>query len=194
VPIPIWEHTCCRSRRWSAARLCDCCGAPAALFISGVSIEEVMARPYSLDGKSPATTRGDAPNNAAPNAVAASAVDAPPSHRPTVANGGPAKPAVATRRRPVYDEDEDKPVAVLTKRHGEWMEPAIVPALCLILGFYGAFKAIGAVVEFQRGNHPQVFLCVVSAAVGPFVVAALLLESWRDRRNAARHGSTDQGQ
>jgi hypothetical protein len=46
---PLWEHTCCQARYWSAARRCDWCGAQAALVVVGVSTADAMARLHSLE-------------------------------------------------------------------------------------------------------------------------------------------------
>lgn len=46
---PLWEHTCCQTRCWSATRMCDRCGAQAAFSIVGVSTVEAMAHLHSLE-------------------------------------------------------------------------------------------------------------------------------------------------
>jgi hypothetical protein len=47
--LVLWEHTCCQTRYWSAARRCDRCGTQAAWLVPGVSTAESMAHLSSLE-------------------------------------------------------------------------------------------------------------------------------------------------
>lgn len=104
--LSLWEHACCGDRYWSAARLCDRCGADAFAVLFSVPLADAMARMHFH--ARPATV---------PTPVPAStpAVDAPvpPVGDPPQAPALPvaARPVPATRRHPIREDELGPPVA-----------------------------------------------------------------------------------
>ena len=173
----LWQHTCCHSRRWSAAQLCDRCGAHATSFVVGVSIADAMARPQFLDGprietnaKQPDQATADLGSPAIANPGEAVRDGVPPASEARL--GIPSRPP--SRRA---DEEELPPPRLASPLHPD-LERALVFGLWLLSGLVCAFMSIGAVVEFERANYVRSFTCAISAAAAPTSVIAFAIDGW----------------
>lgn len=174
---PLWEHTCCQTRHWSAARRCDRCGAQAAFLVGDVSIVDAMARLHSLE-QPPLETKS-APRLQASAVLPKSPVVNPDEHVPSAKRGGyEGRPRLLHHRSICRgDEDEFPPPRPMASIHPD-LERALVFGLWLLSGLVCAFMAIGAVVEFERGNYARSFTCGISAAAPPMSVITFAVDGW----------------
>ena len=172
----LWQHTCCHSRRWSAARLCDRCGAHATSVVVGVSIADAMARqhfPDSLKVETDSTRSGqaaaDRPSPAMVSPGERVLADVPPPSEERVGTT-----SRSTSRR--TDEEIHAP-RLRSPLHPD-LERALVFGLWLVSGLASTFMSIGAVVEFERADYVRSFTCAISAAAAPISVVAFAIDGW----------------
>jgi hypothetical protein len=173
----LWQHTCCHSRCWSAARLCDRCGAHATSVVVGVSIADAMARSHPLDPlrietneMQPRQATADLPSPAMVNPREPVSAGVPPASERRL--GIPNRPP--SRRA----DEEDLPAPRLASPLHPDLERALVFGLWLLSGLVCAFMTIGAVVEFERANYVRSFTCAISAAAAPTSVIAFAIDGW----------------
>jgi hypothetical protein len=173
----LWEHTCCHTRRWSAARLCDRCGAQATVTIVGVSIRAAMGRLNSLDLSEvdaiPTHRQPPAPSH--PSSVALSPARPMPAVRPSAANE---RPPIPYPRRICQGDHDELPLPPPVRNLHPDLERALVFGLWLVSGLVCALMVIGAIVEFERGNYAHSFTCGISAAAAPTSVIAIAIDGW----------------
>jgi hypothetical protein len=179
---PLWEHTCCQTRYWSAARMCDRCGAQAAFVVVGVSTADAMARLHSLDRWPVETTptqrlQATAPLHDSPVVNPDEQVLAAGRHaserRPSLPHGSTCD----------GDEDERPPSRPSAHLRPD-LERALVFGLWFLSGLVCAFMVIGAVVEFERANFARSFTCGISAAAAPTSVIAFAIKHHRSKAAA----------
>ena len=173
----LWQHSCCHSRRWSAARLCDRCGAHATSVVVGVSIADAMARQHFLE---PLQTETNATQFAQAPADLSSLAMVNPGERvlagvPPASEGGR---SIANRRPARRADEEDLTAPRLAALLHPDLERALVFGLWLLSGLVCAFMAIGAGVEFERANYVRSFTCAISAAAAPTSVIAFAIDGW----------------
>ena len=179
----LWEHTCCETRHWSAARLCDRCGAQAVVSVAGVSMQDAMERLHSLDERQPFVTRSaERPQGTAadpPQSVVVSPVEQVLPLAQPISERRPPVP----NRRPIYQDDEDELPAARppTILHPD-LERALVFGLWLLTGVVCTVMAIGAVVEFERANFFQSFKWAILAAAAPTGIIGLAIDGWLKQR------------
>jgi hypothetical protein len=175
----LWEHTCCRSTRWSAARLCDRCGARAAATIVGVTVADAMARLNSLDDRPVSMNSALSNQAAADSAVVSAHQHVRPEGRSAAGEGWP----VAYGRDVCWEDRDELPPPSSTPSLHPDLERAFVFGLWLLGGVVSSFMAIGAVVDFERANYFGSFTRAIAAAAGPTSVIALAIDGWvRQRR------------
>jgi hypothetical protein len=153
---PLWEHTCCETRYWSAARMCDRCGAQAAFVVVGVSTTDAMARLHSLEQR-PLEMKS-----------------APCLHASAVL---PESPGINPDEQVPFAKRRDSEGSSRLPLHPD-LERALVFGLWLLSGLVCVFMVIGAVVEFEGGNYARSLTCGISAAAAPTSVIAFAIEGW----------------
>jgi hypothetical protein len=172
---PLWEHSCCQTRYWSAARMCDRCGAQAAFVVVGVSTADAMARLHFLDlprietnARQPGQATADLRSPAIANPGEAVRAGVPPASEGRL--GIPSRPPSSRA-----DEEDLPPPRLASLLHPD-LERALVFGLWLLSGLVCAFMSIGAVVEFERANYVRSFTCAISAAAAPTSVIAFAID------------------
>jgi hypothetical protein len=136
-----------------------------------------MARLHSLE-QPPLETKS-APRLRASAVLPKSPVVNPDEQVPSAKRGGSEGRPRLLHHRSICprDEDEFPPPRPIASIHPD-LERALVFGLWLLSGLVCAFMAIGAVVEFQRGNYARSFTCGISAAAAPTSVFAFAIDGW----------------
>ena len=174
----LWQHTCCHSRRWSAAQLSLIDAALMRRPSSWVYRSPMRWRVRSFSTGLESKPMRNSPIRPQPiSAALRSRILAKQCamgcrRLPRRRLGIPSRPP--SRRA---DEEDLPPPRLASPLHPD-LERALVFGLWLLSGLVCAFMSIGAVVEFERANYVRSFTCAISAAAAPTSVIAFAIDGW----------------
>lgn len=173
----LWQHTCCQTRYWSAARLCDRCGTHGTSVVVGVSMADAMAHlhlleqlPIEPEAAVSQRTTAHLRSHARMNPGQQVPLSEEPASEP--------RSSVAQKGPDCQRHEEDLPAPRSTVSFHPDLQRALVASLWLLSGLVCTSMAIGAFVEFDRANYVRSFTCAISAAAAPTSVIAFAIDGW----------------